>query len=114
MNSGTNQSDMLSGSIPKQIIRLAVPMILGFVFVSGYHCAEGELLELILAYLAIIFIFTPVNLLTIISNSIFQGGRYGFSHWGTPWFGPEGCLAGIDDCQYDQRPCFAYLASVYF
>jgi len=35
--------------------------------------AEGQLLDLILAYLTIIFIFTPLNLLTIISNSIFQG-----------------------------------------
>ncbi len=35
--------------------------------------AEGDLLELILAYLTIIFLFTPINLIIMISNSIFQG-----------------------------------------
>ena len=35
--------------------------------------AEGELLELILAYLTIIFWFTPVNLITTTANSVYQG-----------------------------------------
>ena len=35
--------------------------------------AEGRLLDLIITYLTIIFVFTPLNLLSIIGNSIFQG-----------------------------------------
>ena len=35
--------------------------------------AEGELLELIVAYLTIIFIFTPVNLLAVVLNNVYQG-----------------------------------------
>ncbi|MEL6822974.1 MAG: MATE family efflux transporter, partial [Calditrichota bacterium] len=35
--------------------------------------AEGELLELIISYLTIIFLFTPVNLLSVFCSSIFQG-----------------------------------------
>lgn len=161
MKPNTENSELLTGPVLKLIIRLATPMIVAFIFVTGYHYvdrwfvsqlgdiataaigmafivqmviiaigvgigngvnsyisrnlgaskkevagltalhafliaivvgigftvlglllqrplyrllgAEGELLELIIAYLSIIFLFTPLNLLTIISNSIFQG-----------------------------------------
>jgi len=35
--------------------------------------ADGELLELIISYLTIIFLFTPVNLLSVFGSSVFQG-----------------------------------------
>ncbi len=35
--------------------------------------AEGELLQYIIEYLTIIFLFTPINLIGMFSNSIFQG-----------------------------------------
>ena len=161
MQRATKNNELLSGSIWKHVIRLAVPMIVAFIFVTSYHYidrffvsklgdvataaigmafiiqmvviaigvgigsgvnsfisrnlgagnediakdtvihamlisvsvgfafavigiltqeplyqmmgAEGELLNLITSYLTIIFLFTPVSLLSVIGNSIFQG-----------------------------------------
>lgn len=161
MKTNDKYGDLLSGSILKHVIRLATPMIIAFIFVTGYHFvdrifvsrlgdmataaigmaftvqmviisvgvgigsginsfiarnlgsnneddarntalhaliialvvgaaftigglliqrplfrllgAEGELLELIISYLTIILLFTPINMLAMLSNSIFQG-----------------------------------------
>ena len=161
MRRATKNNELLSGSILKHVIRLALPMIVAFIFVTSYHYidryfvsklgdiataaigmafiiqmvviaigvgvgsgvnsfisrnlgadkeeiardtvihailisvvlglviaivgifvqeplyqmigAEGQLLTLITSYLTIIFIFTPISLLSVIGNSIFQG-----------------------------------------
>ena len=62
---------------------ILLALIIGLAFTVGgllsqrmlYRAmgADGELLELITAYLTVIFLFTPVNILTMFCSSIFQG-----------------------------------------
>ena len=79
-NLGADRTDAAESTIIHAIfIGLIVGIALSVLGLSGQRMlftllgAEGELLELILTYLGIIFLFTPVNMLTIISNSIYQG-----------------------------------------
>ena len=52
---------------------IAVVGLLGQRALFRLMGAEGELLDLVLGYMTVIFLFTPINLLGMFSSSIFQG-----------------------------------------
>ena len=79
-NLGANKNEVAENTILHAfLIAILVGLLLSAMGLLGQRFlfrqlgADGQLLEFITAYLTIIFLFTPVNLLTMVSSSVYQG-----------------------------------------
>ena len=79
-NLGANKNEVAENTILHAfLIAIVVGLLLTAMGLLGQRFlfrqlgADGQLLEFITAYLTIIFLFTPVNLLTMVSSSVYQG-----------------------------------------